>query len=157
MINILDAILKDTYTLTQLKHRVRILKSYLINQLFAQTKLELGAEDLTWLNELGAPFYKMFNKDNVYQIFSKLEDEISKLPLLNIYLSFVTEARANSEIGQYIRKSFGKILLFDTKYDPSLVAGCALSWNGIYKDYSLKAKIEEKKVQILESFKKFLR
>lgn len=86
-----------------------------------------------------------------------LENNISKLQVLILYLPFEVNDRIVEQIGQKTRIIFSQLLLLDIKYDPSLIAGCALVWKGILRDYSLKAKIEQEKAQILESFKKYLR
>lgn len=155
---ILDTILKNTFSLTSLKHRLRILKSYLEANLFGSKETEAPIkEDSDWLKTLPPPFYQNFNKDNVYQIFSQLEHKISQYAVLIIYLTFVADEAVLSQIGQKARKTFANpALLLDVKYDPKLIAGTALSWKGMYKDYSLHSRIEEKRGDILESFKKFL-
>lgn len=157
--NILTAILKDTFTLNSLNHRLRILKSYLLKALFGGAKQSvLLQEDLNWLATLGESFYKNFTKDNVYQIFDDLARLQAKLPKLTIYLPFEATDNLCLQIGSYARKTFGKPnIILDTKYDPALVAGCALVWNGIYRDYSLRARVEERKEEILAGFKKYLR
>lgn len=158
MNDILFTILKDTYTLTQLKHRLRILKSFLLDSFFAGIKANtLPPPDLNWLKSLPPSFYQQFNKDNVYKIFADLENNIKALQPLVVYLSFETDDSSTSQIGIFARKIFGSMLLLDTKFDPNLIAGVALSFKGIYRDYSLRAKIEERKAEILEEFKKYLR
>ncbi len=167
MNNILNTILKDTYTLTLLKSRVRTLKSYLLNYFFAaraQDETTLPPQDLNWLKSLPPFFYQQFNKDNVYKIFADLESNIAALQPLIIYLSFPADDSSATQIGIFARKTFGSprggagnMLLLDTKFDPNLIAGIALSWKGIYQDYSLRAKIEGRKAEILEEFKKYLR
>lgn len=157
--DILNAILKNTYTLTQLKKRVRILKAYLISQLFTDDREAslFTEQDLAYLRTLEPSFYQQFNKDNLYPIFAELEKTISQFSPLYLYLPFESDNQANSQIGLFLQKVFGRSILFEVKYDPSLIVGCALSWQGIYRDYSLRAKIEERKGEILENFKKFLR
>lgn len=158
MNSILNTILKDTYTLILLQHRLRILKSYLISQLFGANGQALPAEDLTWLKSLPPNFYQQFTKDNIYQLFLEGENQLQKIPALIIYLPFEVDDQAQSSLGEAVRKTFAKAdLVLDIKYDPALIAGCALVWKGVYKDYSLRAKIEEKKGEVLENFKKFLR
>lgn len=160
MNDILNTILETTYSLTQLKHRVRLLKSYLEKAIFsAQAKEENANQaDLNWLNSLPDNFFKNFNKDNIYQIFQILEPQIAKLPVLIIYLAFEADDQVLSQLGPMVRKTQqNPHLLIDVKVDPDILAGCALSWKGMYKDYSLRAKIEEKKSEIMENFKQFLR
>lgn len=167
MEDILNTILQDTFSLTQLKHRLRLLKTNLLKTFFGsdnqsnlppgQTDLSLSAEELNWLKKLPEDFYKKFNKDNVYKIFSDIDERITKLPTLTMYLTFEPDDTILSQIGTYARTSFGPTLLLDIKTDPNLVAGTALVWKGIRKDYSLHAKIVEKQDEIFQEFKKFLR
>jgi len=158
MNDLLDIILKDTYSQVQLKHRLNILKAYLLNNFFGTLKKqEITEKDLAWLKSLPAAYYQNFNKDNTQNIFTELDQRINQLKLMTIYLTFEPDDYSLSQIGTYARKLFGNFLLLDIKYDPNLIAGAALVWNGVYRDFSLRAKIEEKKALILESFKKYLR
>lgn len=158
MENTLETILKDTYSLTSLKHRLRVLKSYLSSRIFqGESKEEFATSDSTWLSSLSPSFFQQFSKENISEVFSELESRISKLKILTMYLSFDTDEQTLIQIGEKSRRTFGTLMVLDLKFDPNLIAGCALSWNGVYKDYSLRSKIEEKKGEILESFKKFLR
>lgn len=155
---LLTAILKDTYTLAQLKYRVSLLKNYLLQNLFgSQQKLEFGVKDANWLKSLPPDFYQNFNKDNVYRLLADIEKQKEGLKNLTIYLTFEPDDFTLNQIGAYARKSFGEQILLDVKYDPNLIAGCSLVWKGVYKDYSLKAQLKEKQSEILDSFKKFLR
>lgn len=150
MDQILPVILQDTYTLSQLKHKLSDLKSHLLENFF-------GTPDQTWLKSVPLKILQAFNKDNVYEIFTSLEIQISKLPTLTVYLTFEADDQALAQIGQFTRKTLNPALLLDIKYDPNLIAGAALVWKGVYKDYSLRSRIEEKKGEILEGFKKYLR
>ena len=143
-----------------LKHRVRILKSYLINAIFSSkdTIPSLEQQDLEWLSSPGEDFYKQFNKDNLYTIFNQLEAQITSLKPLIIYLPFESDDNIALQIASFARTKFNnQNICLDVKYDPNLIAGCALVWNGVYKDYSLRSKIEEKKAEVLDSFKQFFR
>lgn len=155
---LLNIILKDTYTLSTLKHRLRILKNYLSETFFGSQTVESNSVfDSSWLQSLPAEFFQSINKDNVYNIFGSLDMEIKKLAILTMYLTFEPDQTTTSQIGTFARKNFGPSLLLDIKFDPNLIAGTALAWKGIYQDYSLRSKIAQKKGEILVSFKKFLR
>lgn len=156
--DLLAIILKGTYTQTQLKHRVRILKSYIQDVLFAAVSEKLNQPDLDWLRSLPADFYQKFNKDNSMGVFAKLEEDLAKLAVLTIHLPFDADETVQIQLGSFARKTFGQeTLLLDIKYDPSLIAGCALSWKGVYRDYSVKSKIAEKRAEILQSIGKYLK
>lgn len=159
----LAEILKDTYSVASLTHRLRILKSYISNHIFGNQKEEIAAGDTSWLSTLSPLFYQEFNTQNVTEIFTGIDNQINKLKILTMFLPFEADEKTIKEIGQYSRKAFTseggagyQMLLLDIKFNPNLSAGCALSWNGVYKDYSLRARIQARKDEILESFKRFL-
>lgn len=156
---ILNAILSSTYTLSTLKHRVRILQAYLSNQVFTspQLPLELNQSDLAWLKSLGSSFYQQFNKDNVTKIMTEVEQTVLKINPLTIYLPALVDESLEEQIGQKARSLFKPDLMLELKTDPGLIAGCSLIWNGIYHDYSLKAQINQRKTEILNIIKGFLR
>ena len=152
----LATILSNTYTISQLKHRILILKDYLQETLFGGAKkTDLANEDTLWLNSLPKDFLQKFTKDNTYDIFASLEKEAGLIKTLTMYLTFEPDSTTLTQIGTRAKTLFP--VLLDIKYDPKLIAGTALVWNGVYKDYSLHSKIEQKNSEILESFKKFLR
>lgn len=153
----LDIIVKDTYTISGLKYRLRILRAYFSKIFFGAADLILKENNTVWINSLPKDFLAKFDKNNTSQKIAELEKKISQLQPLTLYLPFETNDEAIKLIGELTRKLFNPKLLLDIKYNPTLLAGCALSWKGTYKDYSLKATIEGRKTEILESFKKFLR
>lgn len=157
--DLLSTILMSTYSLTQLRHRVRILKLNLIKTFFGSSaeNLALSPSDLNWLKSLPADFYQRFTKDSVYQIFADLEEKSKHLPILTMYLAFEPDEATLNQIGLFVRKAFGLVLLLDVRLDPSLIAGTALAWKGVYRDYSLRTKIDSKKSEILQGLHKFLR
>lgn len=165
MDQILNTILSNTYTVTALKSRLNVLKSYLSQHFFGAQQqqgetvntVNMEHKDLAWLKSLSSEFFQNFNKDNMYNIFAELEKGINELKTLTIYLTFEPDDTSLANIGSFARKLFGNYLLLDTKFDPNLIAGPALVWKGIYKDYSLRSKIEQKKTEILDSFKQYLR
>lgn len=168
MDNILNTLLTDTYTQTALKHKLAVLKTYLLQSFYgSEQKAELMEKDVIWLRSLPPVFFQNFNKDNTSDLILNLEKSITQLKTLIVYLAFEADDSSLSYIGRYARKTFSSIgrstsgrnlpLLLDVKYDPKLIAGAAFVWNGVYKDYSVHAKIDEKKSLILDIFKKYLR
>lgn len=162
----LAVILKDTFSTSGLRHRLRILKEYLLQKYFGEKTSQdsqetinssLLPEDEAWLKSLPESFLKQFNKDNVYAGLDELEKSSQDVPVLTLYLTFEPDESTLAQIGSKVRNLFGPNILLDIKLDLSLVAGCALGWKGVMRDYSLKSQIEAKKGEISAAFKKFLR
>lgn len=156
MNDILNLMMENTYTLPDLKHRLRILKGYLENQVFGNKDHIFDPEDSAWLNSLPADLFHQFNKDNLPDIFTTLEQTIDKILPLTLYLSFEPNKEIVSAISAWLRQNLSQKPILEIKFDPGLIGGCALVKDGIYKDYSLKARIEEQKEVILTEFKKYI-
>lgn len=155
--NILDTILTNTYTIHDLRHRVRILKSHLEDLIFGQIKNELTLEDNQWILALSQDFIKQFNKENLYSTFKDLEKQLESIKPLTIYLAFEPSNEQIEGIGKWLQSNLTKKQIFEIKIDPSLVAGTALVYNGVYKDYSIRSRINQQSSVILEEFKKYIR
>lgn len=154
MNNVLAKILETSFTPHDLSHKVGVLKNYLISKLFSrENQITLSASDIKYINSLGKEFLNQFNKDNIYPIFDQIEAEVKKLSSLVIYLPLEIPDQEIINLGTKLRSDFGEKFIFEIRLDPTLIAGCALVWKGMYKDYSLKAKIAENRAQILASFK----
>lgn len=156
MNDLLNVILNDTFTQTGLKHNLLILRAYLSQKIFG-SRAQFAPNDLNWLNTLPENFYQQFNSQNTYQLLGELTREAQKITPLVLCLAFEADEGTAAQICSFARQTFQKPnLILDIKVNPLLIAGCSVSWRGIYKDYSLKSKIDARKDEILQSFKKFL-
>lgn len=156
---LINKILENTFTLNKLKSRLPLLKEFLTATFFSsadQFKKDLTAADLAWLDSLGSDFYHSFDKNNLTQTLAQIETYLSSIKPLVLYLPIIIPSAELTRLGQKLRSEYGKNFLYELKFDPNLIAGCALVWNGVYKDYSLRSGIEAKKTEILSSFKQFI-
>lgn len=154
---IIDKILITTYTLTGLKRRIKALKSRLSEHFFGgDTNKSMVMEEVEWLNTYGVQFLKDFQKESFQQTFTRIEKIVADIKPLTIYLSFLPGEEQIKQIGSQVRDSYSQKIVIDIKHDPELVGGCAFIWNGVYKDYSIRAKIQQDKEKILSSFKSYL-
>lgn len=154
----LQIILQDSYSLSSVKHHLRVLKAQLSRGFFgAEAIKDLSDADLIWISSLPKDFLTRFNKDNLSQIFSELEAKINQIQTLIIYIPFESNDEIAKAISTKIKETFQKQILLDIKLDPGLIGGCALSFKGIYKDFSIRARIEEKKSELSKNFKQFLK
>lgn len=158
---LVSKILENTFTQQELNRRLGILKEYLNKKIFTSKKngqlLELEAEDQAWIDTLGDDFLNKFNKDNLVKLLDGLANKTKQLKSLGIIIPVEFPQDQVKLLGEKVRSSFGQNFLIDIKLDPSLIAGCALVWNGVMKDYSIRAKIDESKQTILETFKRSIK
>lgn len=114
------------------------------------------SEELEWLNSYGVQFLNLFQKETFYQSFSQIDKMVSELQTLTIYLAFSANPESEKQIGSWLRDNLSTEIVMDVKLDPSLIGGCAFIWKGVYRDYSLRSKIQTNRAQILTSFKTFM-
>ncbi len=156
---ILDEILKDTYTLETFKKRFQALKRKLESALFeSKEKIEsLNAQD-DWAQRFDKELFSQITSSSFTSISQYIDKYLSGLNILSIYFVFMPDPDQAKEIGEWIRKALGDPgIIFDAKVDPALIGGCALVYKGIYKDLSLRARIFEKKEVLLGEFKKYFK
>lgn len=158
---LLTTIFEDIYTYQQYKNRAKFLRETLVRRIFGSkdkdSDLSAHSQGNLWLSKNGGKIFQQFNKDNVYQILGDIDTAAKKLPVLTLYIPADLPDEEIDKLGLHIRNLIGKTILIDIKLNPSLLAGCALVWNGIYKDFSIKEAIDQKKEEILAQFRGFLR
>lgn len=156
---LLNKILEKTYTVNDLARRIRYIKQIAENQVFnsLNNTIESFQNDAEWINSLGGDFFKSFNRENVYELTEALEKSVNSMKKLVLYLPFELPPEQTVEIGQKLRQDFGPNFIFDPKINPNLIAGCALVWNGVYHDYSVHGRIQEKQSDILSVFRTYVK
>lgn len=156
--NLFNKFLANSYFTQEIRARFNVLRAYLIAQFYnSKPENEFKPEELVWLKSLGTDFYKDFNRTNVYQLLDFIDAEIKKIKPLIIYTAFEISELEEGKLGLWLRKNFGADIIAQLKIDPNLIGGCALSWKGIYKDYSLKARIDQKHAEIITSLRGLLK
>lgn len=157
--SLLDKVLANTYTLDVLKKRAKALKQRVDIELFnlkVDPKFQ-DKEQLAWVDSLGKDFFKVFKRDDFEEVFEALDTQISKIQPLVVYFAFEPGPSQIILIGGWLRQNLGKNFIFDIKLDYSLIGGCAFVWKGVYKDYSLRARLKEKQEVVLTQFRSFLK
>jgi hypothetical protein len=124
-------ILAQCYTKTQALRLLEEWEDMVRGNLFGGKDNKLPVESLTQKN------YK--------EEFDKARKEISLIEPLYIY---VPRELTDNDLKKIVAK-LPKGFLVEIKFQGDLVGGCALSYKGVYKDYSLKKKIQDFRGEIL--------
>ncbi|SRR5258708_2896439 len=146
---ILDIVLQRSLTLHQAYKHLRILKEYLTYQIFGAQQATLEKEDQAFIDQIDKDLLQQFTKDNLASEFEKILSQLEKIPVLVVYFGFQPDNELIKSISDWIKNNYSERIILDSKIDNNLIAGCSLVWKGIYKDYSLKAKIEDHRQEIL--------
>lgn len=159
MDEIIAMFLQFNYSKGQIHHRFNALKSFLQAKLFNSNPagLEISLEDKKWLDSLNPKLISYFNPYNIDIELKVLEQRLHNIKPLTVFLSFQIPDNEVDNLGMYIRQNFKKDAVIEIKFDGNLIGGSALSWNGIYKDYSIHSLIAENEAKLIETFKNYLR
>lgn len=179
MNNLFETIIKDSLTKAQLQRRLRILKDFIAFRLFnlgpdqaamdykkqieyfltLQQKnileLDLLRQEGNWMSSLGKEFFDQFNSQNYNSFFSDLQREVNNLATIVVYMPVDLPEARKSEIGVWFKKNVSPLTIYEVGFDPNLIGGCAFSYKGVYRDYSLRERINQNKQTILSSLREF--
>lgn len=154
--DLLSIIATNTYTISDLKRRVRILKEYLEKKLFGGDPQLIKPEDQTWLASLPESLNDL-NSKTFYAQIEDLNKKISKLTPLTVYLSFEMPPLEIAKLASSIRTTIKDPTTFlDIKKDPNLIGGASFVFHGIYRDYSLRKTLENQRDQVLMEMRKYV-
>ncbi len=160
MSDILLLFLTNTFIYSDALRRVRVLDEYLDVQIFKGNKdllSRFSSDDSMWLESLSKDFLKSFSKDNLSTNIEQLKKGLQEISPLIIYIPVDLPKTDKISIAQKVRSNYGPNFLVDFKLDPTLIAGCALIWQGRYKDISLRKKIEDQKESILTVLRNYIK
>lgn len=169
-------LLKDTYTKNQSAHRLGLIKELLnrwlfdnqpgqdllaiLDQYLKEQDALIHKDDPVWLQAVIPLIRDQIDpKKNIAKqsvdLIKAIEQALATDKLVSFYLPFDYDDALLKQFGQWFKTTVGPDCLLEPSLDPSLVGGCAISYNGIYHDYSLKAKIGENRSQILKQLLNF--
>lgn len=151
---LLDQLRGDCLVKSECLRRLRILKTVTQLKLFS-SKNEAGdlykhfnQEEIDYLNSLPKELLKKTDQSTLNSI-KEAEEELTTYSTLTVYLPIELSPSCLQDLSGFLRKKFKTHFLLEIKFDPSLIAGAALAWNGVYKDYSLKEKLQNSHKQIM--------
>ncbi len=79
----------------------------------------------------------------LYRFLHGIKDIVTHLPTVSISLSFVPTPRFLDRISGWLFENFKEPMLLDLIVDQELGGGAIIAFKGMYKDYSVRKKLEE--------------
>ncbi len=155
---LMNTILTNTYTKASLLRRLALFRSFLEHKHYSTSgfkrlktffeEKEVVEDDAQALQSWSGVFNKRLSRSTFYKKLEAIRKEILSLPSVTVYLPFIAQESELTKIGQWLRAHVKKQMIMDVKVDPALVGGCALVWNGYYRDYSLHRQFKDKREDI---------
>lgn len=78
----------------------------------------------------------------LYKFLHGIKDIVTHVPTVSIYLAFTPTPRFLDRISGWFFENFKEPVLLDLIIEQELAGGAVVAFKGIYKDYSLKKRME---------------
>ncbi len=125
--------------------------SFLTRLEIINTKTSQGPFPLAKLNQIFLPeeaaflknYLKNAKENEVKKLIEELKNKLIKLPILYLKIPILPSPSLFSKIKNFLVVNKIKALI-DLKYEPSLLAGAVLEYNGKFADLSFKSFLEQK-------------
>lgn len=91
-------------------------------------------------------FLKLMRENNVnsesitavQDFLKKIQESLSNLPMISLTIAFEPSEEMLTILSQWFVSNVNKQVLFDIHIDSSIIAGTKITYNGKFKDYSIK-------------------
>ncbi len=78
----------------------------------------------------------------IKEFVTKLQETITNLPVVPIVLAFEPKDQTMKMLSEWFMINLKKQVLFDISVDRTLIAGAAITYNGKFKDFSIKPVVD---------------
>ncbi len=92
--------------------------------------------------------YKIARTDSslVKQFLQQLKDDIQKIPVVTLCIAFEPNDHTIDSVSDYFMLQIKIVVLLDIIVNEKIVGGTIITYKGVYKDYSIKKKLEDRLV-----------
>jgi hypothetical protein len=159
-----DVIFLNTYTYSNFYRRFSILKEFVEFLLYTDNDKSLPIlirfdrfcfqkkildEDIVAFKEWGEDFFKeLISSNDVYKVFSDIEDDFKKCPLFVLYSPIDLSEKDLHSIGKWVKDNINKKAFISLKVDSNIGVGCFFSWRNSLYDMSFKRMKRKKHKEI---------
>ncbi|OGM27974.1 hypothetical protein A2962_03575 [Candidatus Woesebacteria bacterium RIFCSPLOWO2_01_FULL_39_61] len=91
-----------------------------------------------WLSEyIRAELAK--DEANPFEYLKKIKEELNSFKALKLTLAFEPTESNIEKFSYAVKKYLGEKVVIEFSYNPTLIAGCTLTYEGKYRDFSMKS------------------
>ena len=152
---LIDTIVTTTFIRKDIDRRLGMLREYLEGKFFTGKTADvtfiaylatqkISEEDREILPVWEHIITNTVTKDNFYDFFDSVNQRFKELPTVKLFIPFIPTSTDAHEFGIWFRKQVDPRIILELHEEPSLVAGCAFVWQGVYREYSLRYFLRQK-------------
>lgn len=83
------------------------------------------------------------DREKVRETLASMSKALDELPIVFLTLAFEPSGKMVGKMYSFLTKTLGKSIVIDVKTEPLILGGAIVEYGGVYKDVSLKTKIEK--------------
>lgn len=83
------------------------------------------------------------SRNALKEFFALISDKVASLPVISLTIAFEPNEAVLQAISQWFLLNAKKQVLMDIQFDRSLIAGATLTFNGKFKDYSIRSQFQK--------------
>jgi F0F1-type ATP synthase delta subunit len=78
-----------------------------------------------------------------FDFLEKLKNWLKELPVLKLEIAFLPSEKTIEKISQWLKKEIGKKIILDIYFNPKIVGGAILEYEGKFANFSLAKEIDK--------------
>lgn len=83
------------------------------------------------------------NRQQAENFFESLKQELTQIPLIGLTVGFTPSKESVAAIASWVHTNVSNKLILDITVDKEILGGATISFNGFYKDLSLKKVLDD--------------
>ncbi len=159
---VIAALLKTTYTVTDMHRRLRVMQEVLESMLYEEQQPQLrmlepakrraqllkekaSPHDTEVLMNLEEVLWQGFTPATLTTKMNIILKESELLPMMTLYVPVTFTDKQLAPISEWVRGNVANSILFDVHVDPKVVGGCAFVYKDRHFDWSLRRYLRSKR------------
>lgn len=82
-------------------------------------------------------------RERIAKTLAEIKKKAEGLQAITLTLAFEAQQSTIDRISSFARQTLGENIIIEINVEPGIIGGAIIVFNGLYRDYSLKTKLEE--------------
>lgn len=165
--DIFTILLKTAFTKVEVLRRIRLLRDYLERKFFITggkavtleaflEETHVSHDDAVALDEIEKKLGTSLTKEHAYGLTKELSEQAKTLPVVGMFLPAEPNEQEMAKVGEWVRQNLNPTAIIELHISPSFLGGCAMSYNGMYQEYTLDYFMQKNHEEIKKIIEKYV-
>ena len=156
-----ETLIKTTYTVEDAYHRLALVRRFFEDALFKGVydpgsfvhfleTVHLPPSAVQVFRTWGEAWLSAVSPDRLHEQFETVRARLGRTPKLTLSVPMILSPEARADLGTWLRSHTHPDILIELVFDVAAVGGCRITWQGKYRDFSLRYFVEQHRPQLME-------